>query len=392
MLNNEEGIQEEKEESILINPRKIREKRSEVKVEEDKIKYRKKGNSVEINFESEGRFSVPDTMFFEDYDVEHVQQLATIDVDDILETVTSILEEIKNKDCAISVGEMTASEFLEALVGIKYKFDTKDIKHFWMCDCQSGKPEEEQKVNETFIDITTLKYRSIKDADEAFKNRFRDIFKTLTDAEFKEYLKNRYATAPLENYDTWTREQEVETIKIKEPIFYKSRLSGNLYGFELMRIRHVVQAQREINKKYRSKIKAIANRPNTSNTPLPEFKSEKEEEIKKLEKEKMRDLLIYSQAFTLTSMNGQRGINNGEKVKHYLKLKREEYFDLGNYLNDIEYGIYDERDFTCPLCGKVERRLLQREINPIELLPINPDSKKQNKQEGLRKPNIYFGV
>ena len=391
-VDNSNPEEEEKEESILINPRKLRESRKEIKTENDEIKFRKKGNTVEINFESEGRFSAPESMWFEDYNVEHVQQIATIEMDDMLETTAAILEELKNKDCNCSIGDLTSSEFLECLIGIKYKFESPMIKHYWMCKCQNDKMEEEQKLNEVMIDISTLKYRSIKEADEKFKLMFKDDFANITDAEFKEYLKDKYAKQPMENYDVWTREQELEVIQVKEPIYYRSKNNGNLYGFELMRIKHVVTAQREVNKMYRPKIKAIVNRPNTYNVPLPEFKSEKEEEIKKIDRMKAKDILLYSQAYTLISINGQTGLNNGEKVKKYSELKREEYFDLGNYLNDIEYGIHDEREFKCPLCGTVERRLLQREINPIELLPLNPDTQKQTKQEGNRRPTIYFGV
>lgn len=384
----------EEEESLLINPAKLKEQKSkkEVETNTDKIKFRKKGNTVEINFESEGRFSAPDTMWFEDYNVEHVQQLTTIEVEDILETLTAILEEIKNKDCNCSIGDFTASEFLEALIGINYKFSSPYIKHYWMCSCQQDKPEEEQKLNEMQIEVSSLKYKSIKEADEVFKTKFKELFDNLSDKEFIEFLKEKYASQPLENYDIWTREQELETIKIKEPVYYRSKNNGNLYGFDLIRIRHVVQAQREVNKKYRPKIKAILNRQNTTNIPLPDFKVEKEHELKKIEREKSKDLLLYSQAYTMTSINGERGINNGEKLKQYSKLKREEYFDLGEFLNAIEYGICDERDFVCPICGKIERRQLQREINPIELLPLNANTKTVDDKKGAGRPNIYFGI
>ena len=79
-----------------------------------------------------------------------------------------------------------------------------------------------------------------------------------------------------------------------------------------------------------------------------------------------------------------------KKVEEYKLLKRSEYFDINNYISDIAYGIQDERELSCRVCGKTERRLLQREINPLEILPL--DTTPQSEQGRDRKLNIYFGI
>ena len=383
--------------NILINPkdvqnRQVRESRKTDVSDENnnnkEIKYIKKGNLVEINFESEGRFSLPETMHFEDFDVSDVQELSVVDTDDIVESLISILDKNKDTEYKVSVGDATPAEFMEILLGIRIKFNTKKITHYWVCDCQQGKHPDDQIVNETKINLATLKFRSIPEADKEFREKFKADFSEISKEEFIEYLKERYANNPLENYETWSIKDELDSIQIKEPIVYRSRLTEKIYKFNVLRMKNIIQAQKIVDKEYRPKLKEIQNKQDAS-MPLAELKAWKEEQRKKIEEQKTKDLITYSQALTMTSMNDQN-LSDKDKVKEYVLLKRSEYFDLNEYLSDIAYGVHDERELSCHQCMETKRRLLQREINPLEILPL--DTSTDNEQRGSRKPNIYFGV
>ena len=388
--------------NVLVNPedvkklRQVREQREEKKIESDEIKkdfeevkFVKKGNLVEINLESEGRFSLPDTVYFEDFDVDDVQELSVLDIDDILEALISILDKNKDKSCTTSIGEATPAEFMEILLGIRIKFNSREINHPWICECQQGKYHDDQIVNETRINLTTLKFKSISEADIDFRNKFKEMFEEMADENFIEYLKKRYANNPLENYNKWSIKDELDNIKIKEPIIYISDITNKTYKFNLLRMKNIVQAQKLVNKKYRPKLKEIQAKQD-QNMPLAELKSWKEIERKKVEEQKTKDILTYSQALTLTSVNEKDITSDEKKVEEYKLLKRSEYFDINNYISDIAYGIQDERELSCQVCGKTERRLLQREINPLEILPL--DTTPQSEQGRDRKLNIYFGI
>jgi len=379
------------EESILINPEELKKKRKSRESEQEEPEvYRMKGNSVEINFDSEGRFSLPKTMLFEDYSVADIQEFAVVDIDDILETLVVILDRLKNQDCEISIVKAVPHEFLEILFGMKAKFDTPVYKHHWMCECQHGKPEDEQQVSEVSINLGDFKFKSISEVDEKFRRQFKEVFKKVSPEEFKRYLKNKYKNNEV-NIDLWDINQELESIKVKEPINYENLKDGRIYSFNLMRIENIIKAQRIVKDKYKPLIKSIHDRKNNGK-PLHIFKAEKEEELKKVNRKKAKDIITYTEAMTLFAIDGKELKDNDERIREYSKLKRDDYFDLENFLKDIDFGLQYDAKLSCPLCGKTERRLLQQNIDPIELLPVDPDSKDRSIQRDGGQLNIYFGV
>lgn len=380
------------DENTLINPEDLkREPRTEKEIDsKEKVKFRTKGNLVEVNFESDGRFSLPDTIFFEDYNVSDIQELAVSDLDNILETLVVILNRLKNKDCEASIGKSTPNEFLEILLGMKVKFDSPEYKHIWMCKCQSSLHEDEQKVNEDIISLGSIKFRSIQEIDEKFKKQFKEIFDKMTDDQFKKYLKDKYRNSDM-NIELLDRIQETNSIKIKEPIVYQSVKDGKKYKFNFMRVEDVIEAQQMVNVKYRPLLKSIQNRKN-NNIPIDVFKAEKEEELTKIDRSKAKDIMTYSEGLTLIGTDDNEIKNKDEKINAYSKLKRSDYFDLENFLKDINYGIYSDIKLRCPHCGESEGRLLQQDINPIELLPIDTNTKDRSIKGDNGGINIYFGI
>jgi hypothetical protein len=370
--------------SILINPEDLKNK------ENSSGKYKAKGNLVEVTFESGGRFSLPESMFFEDYSVTDIQEFAVADMDNLLETLVVILDKLKNQDCPISVAKATPNEFLEILIGMNIKFDNAIYKHMWLCNCQLGLHEDEQNINESIINLADLKFRSIEEVDENFQKQYKPIFDKMPDGEFRRYLEERYKNNEVDIRGR-TRDDEVSSMQVKEPVNYKNNKNGDIYSFNLMRIENVINAQKMVKDKYRPLLKSLQNRKNMGQS-METFKAEKEEELKKIDRMKAKDIITYSEALALHSVNSVELKDNDEKINAYVGLKRDDYFDLETFLKGIDYGIYYDKKLSCPHCGDSEGRILQQDINPLELLPIDPDSKERGLRGDDRGPNIYFGI
>jgi hypothetical protein len=389
------------EDSILIDPKTLeskpirnertpRAKTKEIIPAED-TKFYNRGGRVTVKFESNGRFSAPPEMYFTDYSVEHVNDLTLSTLETIYETLISIMDRIKNPDAGVSITELTIEEFLEALVGIKLQFNTYKHIHRWIDDCQINASDKERKISEVEIDLRTIQYRSIEQAELDLRKFYKEnYFDEWTDEEFKEYLINRYAEEPLDDIDTWTREQELETIMIKEPINYKHPDTGNLYSFKLMRVGDLLEAQKLIRLKYDPKIRIIKNRPNPHGVMLLEVQEQKEREIQAIKENEAKEAILYAQAMTLIKFNGKEISSHEERYELFKELTRGDQFDFSDFLSHIQFGIYDERELTCNLCGKPSKRLLQQEFTPIELLPLDIDTQRAHRKRA--RGTIYFGV
>jgi hypothetical protein len=384
------------EESLLLTPEEVGRRRSRKEVEaEQQIKHSlpssnekfyNRGGRVAINYESLGRFSIPATLYFKDYTIEDVNDLTLSRQEDILETVISILNKCKNEDAQCDVADMTVEEFLETLIGMKSQFNTSIHIHRWLDKCQTSVDEEERTFSESEIDLNTLKYSSIEEADQKIQAYFKDLFSLMSPEEWKNYLYSKYQDNPLENIDTYTKEEEIKTIRLTEPIIYP--FNGKKYAFRLTRIGDVVKGQKIAQKQFAAKIKAIQNKRDP-NIPLNELKVRKERELEDVKIEQTRKATLYSRALSLISIDG-KSIPENERISHYKDLPRQGLIDFINLLDNAVFGVNDERELTCNLCNEAERRLLRQEINPVELLPLDTNTtRKLRKSAGV---TLYFGV
>lgn len=345
------------------------------------------GGKAKINYESAGRFSIPEYLLFSDYTVKHISDITLSREDDIIENLLVVLNELAEHPSTpnVDVGDMTVEEFLETLVGMKMFFNTAKHKHVWMCSCQNDVPEGQQKLSEMEIDLKSLQYKSIEESEREMRANYLELFKTFTDEEWKQYIVNRYEE-PLQI----TREEEVAKIFISEPIIVNAD-NGNFYSFRLPRIRDVVIGYKLACKKFDGKIRLIKSRQEHG-VPLAELQAKKEEEIKIVQHEKMKAAIMYAQSMTLLSEN-ETLLSDDEKVEKYGALSRQVLMDLTQFTEAIQFGIYHEMDVTCNHCGKTERGWLQSKLNPIELLPI--DDTRPNTERKLGRStavNVYFGV
>lgn len=75
-------------------------------------------------------------------------------------------------------------------------------------------------------------------------------------------------------------------------------------------------------------------------------------------------------------------------------MSRSTMIKLSTISDRLRFGVQDERDIECNLCHKVEQRLLQRVVTPLEFVPFDSNTRISSKRKlpvdsGL---DIYFGT
>jgi len=376
------------EETILLSPdevKKRRERKSEATVKViSSEKFHNRGNRVAINYETMGRCSIPETLYFRDYSVTEENDLLLVRKEDQLETTIAVLNKMKNEDANCKVEDMTLEEFFETLIGIKKQFDTINHNHYWICSCQNE--FDDPKVNEIIINLNDLQYKSIAEGDSILKEIFKKKFESLTDENFREYIINKYKDNPSLDLENITKEEELERIQVKEPFVLK--YNDRIYSFRFSRIGDLVTARKIAEKEFASKIKEIQNRRNI-NSSLPELKFDKKKELDKLKSEEVKYSLLIAQALTLDSIDGNK-LTDADKIKEFSVMPRNEKSKIQNFMHQFKFGVQHEQEFTCPLCGKVDKRWIQREIDYDDLLPANTAS---DGNSGINASlDIYVGI
>lgn len=389
-------------EKTFLSPEEVAKRRGrevkEIKLDEDEVEIKKpiddsiekfynRGGKVKIRFETLGRFDIDEVMYFEDYNTEHVDTLTLTSREDLLETIVAILDEIKNVDAKNSIGDCLLEEFLEIMIGIKQEFNTAIHTHRWVCECQMGKEREDIKVNETQINLRELKYQSIEQADEILREIQKPIIQSMSDENFEWYLKLKYKNEYTGNVSDYTREEEIQKIKIEEPI--AQRIGNDIYRFNFIRVKDCINAKKLVDKKYAGKIKQIQNKV-IHGIPNAELKALKEEELQEINKLKAKDILLYTRALTLVDFNGNSNLTPEEKVELYKKIKREYLFEFTDFLDKLKFGIQDEKEFHCSECGKTQKRLLQRKFDALEFIPVESTSSDRSKKSS--GANIFIGL
>lgn len=383
-----------KPESLLVDPKEL-DTKTEIKpnINDNEIdvsdKYRIKSGKVRIDFESEGKFSLPESLWFEDYDVEDINDIVLAKEDEILETLIAILNKyVEASDGEkVDVGDSLIEEFFEILIGMKIAFNTYKHQHKWICRCQKDVPDEQKKASTFEIDLTTIQYRSISEVEKDLKEYMKSEFERMSDEAFKNYLSNRY-----EEEVSYTREEEVENIKVMDSIIVP--LGENVYKFRFTRIRDLAEGYKIAAKEFDGQIRKIEQKYRFTGSDNEEAIENKKQALDKVNQEKAKKAIIYSQALSLISENGVEIKTAEEKINIFRKMKRFGFINLSSFLERIKFGVQDERDFVCDLCRTTVRGYLQRRFNPLELLPL--DESQQHVTRGELQsntgPNVYFGV
>ena len=391
----------EEEESLLINPNDMQKRRRQVIIDteptdEELVKRLERtgnkiynhGGRVVVEYETMGRFDIDPVLHFRDFTVSDINDITLSRNEDLLKNLVSILNKCKNEDSECDVGDMVLEEFLETLIGVKMEFNSVKHDHPWLCECQQMLEPDAQTINTTSIDLSTLNYRSIEEADAELREFYKPLFDELTDEQFKDFLAIKYKDQSDIDIDSITKEDELKNLKLTEPIGFKDE-EGNIYSFRLTRVKDLLDAQKMVQYKYSGKIKAIKNRTAPQNAVMLDFKAKKDDELEEAQYQQAKDLILYAKAFTLMKYNG-KDLSKEEAVGTYKKMPRSILYKVTNFFDTSKFGVIDERELACPLCGESSRRLLRQEFNPFEFLPLDLNSTPKTKTvTGL---DIFVGI
>jgi len=391
-------------ETSLISPDEIEKRRAERKprtqvlkdhsIEEEEVivetptegeKFINTAGLVKINFETLGRFDIPRTLHFDDYSGKHVVDITMSNEENFVETLLTIMQELIQEE-NVNIGDMLPQEFIEAMIGMKIKFNTPMHEHRWLCDCQMD--EDNKQPQTSNIDLQKLNYLCILESDETLKEFYKPYFETCTDEQFLDYLEKKYGDEEeVINVQDYDRDVELGKVKIEEPI--SQTVGEDIFKFRFTRMKDIITAQKIIDDKYAVAIKKIEmQKPH--GVKKTELEISKEKEMRKVQTDKMKDLIHIVKALTLVNYNGEDITDNNQKIELYSKVKRKEIMEFNDLLQHINFGIQDERDFECEFCGKLDRRLLQREFDPYEFIPL--DSGSDSKLRKCTGGSILFGV
>lgn len=357
-------------------------------------KYVNKGQTVCITLESAGRFGNPKQVWLKDYTTKHINDLVTVNENDLLETVVAILQECVVEPKDFEIANCTNEDLFEILMAMKLSFDSTVLKYRWYHKCQDNKPTEKDKqVSEFLIDLTQAEYKPIEVLDEELKVFYKEMFSKLSKDQLQNYIESKYGL----NSEV-SIEQAVKEIKIQDP-FYIPSVNDEIMIFEYMKIKHMIEASRLANNEFNDKIRYAQSRKYKASS-IQESESIKQGEIERIKKLKARAIIGYAQALCLIGVkNKLTGIEtkiegSQNKIEKYTNLPKNVMFGFIGALEKIKFGVSYDVEIECDLCEEdnKERRLLQRDISFIELLPLtdNSNDSTTRKSQEFTKSVLYF--
>lgn len=336
-----------------------------VENQEQEQEFKVRGDVAKISLETYGRFSVPKVIHFRDYTTKDVSDLTLARPEDLLESLVAVLNTLVEEK--IKVEDLLVEEFYEVLIGMKMQFyNSSEHTHRWMCSCQNKVPEEERKASEMLMDLAKITYTSIEKAEENFKVYLAEYLKTLSPEEFQRYVMAKYGSS-----EPKTIEEIVEDFLVKEPIIIKA--NGHTYEFQFPRVGDLIRGMKIAYEKYNGLIRRAQNKQ-MHGVGADQIQEIRAVEVEKLEHEKQKAAIFNSRALSLVKMDGMP-LPYPQRIAEYGKIPRNVLASMVNFLEQIKFSIDYETDIVCNLCGKSEARLLQRDINFIELLPFDTGSK-----------------
>lgn len=385
----------------IINPQEVQ-RRRQASIQEDiqqqqyqeELQAKNYANSVRIDYESMGRFSTPPTLYFKDYTNKHINDMTLTNNDDLFEVLLTVLQELKQNEPDFKIEDMTAEDFIETLFAIKIKFEGQHHLHRWICKCQYDVDSKDQIVNEHTLDLMELQYKSIEQVEEEIKKELQEVLSSLSPIEFKNYLITKYKNNPIDDIDNYTVAMEIEKTKIGEPF---NIISGeDVYTFRYPRIKDILKAKRYTDKIYNPKLKNLDNRKEHG-VPLTELKEKKQKERDKLKEEQAKHLILYAKSMMLISKNYMELTDEQKFIEFKDNMTRATSKAIDDIFSKLRFGLNTELELTCPICGTVDKRLLHRELDPRELIPVQYSDSESgditHRKSGINTGNIfYFGI
>lgn len=371
------------EETLFVNPEKdgeLKKRKSMVlNMTESVDSVERMPDGLKVEYTAQGRFSIPSVLYWKDFTVEDVNKLAMTKQEDLLKVLINILNKIKN-DESVRVEDMTYEEFVETLISLKAGYNTSLHEHMWSCDCQDMFQESDRKLSTQTIDLKSLSFILMDEADKELQGIYKDEFLANPES-YTAYMKNKYPKGT-----TLKMEEELKNIKVEEPISFK--LGNDIFQFRFQRVGDFVKAYEVVNNKYKARISMVESERHTNKTPS-EVRKIRESKMQDIQQEMATDTIIFSKAYSMLTKNGQQ-LNDEQKVKEWRNMSRSHMFKIQEHFDLMNFGLHDERELRCNLCGKTKRGWLHQEFNIVELLPIQHGSNDENR----RRPrlDIFTGV
>ena len=396
-----ETLNNQNEEVVFLSDEEVKErkKRSRTKKKpenfnEEKVLEQKniaENGLCEITFESQGRFDIPAILSFKPYTTLDINNMVLTRQEKIVDILLNILNNLNTDKESCDLSNMLMEEFLELMIAMKLRFMTPKHEHAWICDCQYKLSEDDQQINNTEIDLRTLQYTTITEADKILQDYYMPIIKGMTNVDFDQWKNSTFSNElSKEEIDALNVEEAVGLVKIEEPICINAP-DGHSYRFRFNRIGDLIIARKMADNKFSGKFKAVQQmRYNQKNENMAAYKHRKEEAMTDLQEEKAKYAIHVADAMRLLAIDNEVVTSNQHKVDKFGKIDTQVTQELTFFLDSLSFGINDTRDLVCPLCGETKQRSLRRSLNPIEFLPINVNTSRDRKlASGF---SVSFGV
>jgi hypothetical protein len=303
-----------------------------------------------------------------DFLASHINSLVTVKEDKLLETLCYCLNECVVEPKNFKVENLTDKEFLELMLAMKIAFDSKELEYYFYHSCQDNIPEKLKKASVDIIRLDNVKMISIEQSDEILREFVSTKLKQLDEESYKQYLILKYGY-----FKNITIEEEVKTIKVKEPIYIKD-YDNIIYEFRFVRIKDLIEANRIVSKEYDHKIRIETNKPipKSNQEEAIAIREEIMEELKRKKAERFIEV-VKNLCLVAKTVNNKRIVFENTEQKLSEKINRKVYLNYMNAVSEVKYGIEHEVELHCNLCDSEEpqRGYLQRLITPLHLLPVS---------------------
>jgi len=342
--------------------------------EQEDLELQDTGSSVGVQFSTSGRFTTPKIEYYKNYKTKDYNDLALSRQDDMLENLVVILNK-KQITKKAKIEDYLPEELFETVIAIKRKFRGDWHVHRWYCEeCQSDVDDKDKKQSEMEINLATLKEVSIEEADDNLREFLKGKYEQLRDINPTIFMKQMKLLKS--DLDMSIAPKDVNILevlkekKVIEPFTLTCPVTKKVYSFRFTRIGDYIKAKRFINGKYASQLKDIKKEKWGNRGSLAEFKESQEFKLKQLNDQKLKDLILCTKAFSLLQING-KDLTDSEKFKEMEEMEPVTAESLAEFLENQKFGIQDEREYTCNLCGHSERGFLQRRTNILEFVLDN---------------------
>jgi len=340
--------------------------------------------TLRILYATKGRFSIPDTIRWRDYNVKEITNLSMVNEDTFLDVLVDVLNEMNYEN--VNVDDMILWELYQTLIELKKNFISTNHTHYWFCTCQNDK--ENKQPSQYDIDLDIVKYKYIEEYDEEIRKEWKHTLEYLTEEEKKEILNGK------------SEEEFINQLSLKEPMKFNFE-NGIKIVANFVRVKDLKEAILESLKRYKPKIASIESQmykysKSGNVNKLLELKKQKED----LDKERSLFVMLYSRAKSIIDVKlpdedfNYSELDIDKKIEILEMIPRNILFYVGNYIDGITFFQDIEVEVECNQCGKKNTKKFPADFTLLEFLPYSRDEDipPENRPKIHRNVKVLFGV